>query len=107
MRSLKYIMYVQRCGTNKMFLSGGRGSSPKSSFLSPANKYGQRSFSASSLNSSLHTPKPLPGSLREQIRLDAFKKTIAESKLNKTSLHRTALKVESESCGVFRSDPRS
>ena len=47
----------------------------KRSFLSPANKYGHRSFSASSLTRQIPS-KPQQGSLREQIKLDSFKKNI-------------------------------
>jgi hypothetical protein len=66
-------MYVHR-SNNKLLLDNYY--QPKSSFLSPANKYGQRSFSASSLYNIPATAPPLSGSLREQIRLEAFKKNL-------------------------------
>lgn len=86
-------MYGQRCNMKRMYLQPQF--SPKRSFLSPGGKFGQRSFSASSFNSP-SVATPLPGSLREQIRLDAFKKSLADSKLSKTALHRATLKVDGE-----------
>jgi hypothetical protein len=51
------------------------------SFLSPINKFGHRSFSASCLASS-SSQSHTAGSLREQIRLDTFKKSNADTKQN-------------------------
>jgi len=59
-------MYAQRCTNTKHYLTNYY--QPKPSFLSPVNKFGQRSFSSSSLPNNI-TPSPLNGSLREQIRL--------------------------------------
>ena len=97
-------MYGQRCSSKKMYLQPQL--TPKRTFLSPSSKFGQRSFSASSLVS-YPSPQALPGSLREQIRLDNFKKNLAESKLNKTALHRATLKVDSEERSMFRNDVRA
>lgn len=86
-------MYAQRCSNSKHYLSNYY--QPKPTFLSPANKFGQRSFSTSSLPNTV-TPSPLSGSLREQIRLETFKKNLNESKLNKTGMSRVPLKVGKE-----------
>jgi hypothetical protein len=66
---------------------------PVTTFLSPVQKYNHRSFSASSL----HPAPSLAGSLRDQIKLESFKKSfLTESKLNKTALNKATLKVHAE-----------
>ena len=93
---------------------------PKRSYLSPGSKYNLRSLSASALHSHTHAHFHLHGSnshtnlntnsylkhehnhgsnskggsLREQIRLDAFKKTLTDSKLNKTALNNAKAKLK-------------
>jgi len=93
---------------------------PKRSYISPGSKYNQRSLSASALHSHTHAHFYLHrsnshtnfnsnlylknehnhgsnskgGSLREQIRLDAFKKTLIDSKLNKTAFNNAKTKLK-------------
>ena len=76
-----------------MFYQPPKVTHPRQSFLSPACKYNQRSFSAMSLTSpqvhTTHTP------LRDQIRLESFKRsTLGDTKLNKTAFNKATLKVK-------------
>ena len=69
---------------------------PSSSFLSPVHRYNQRSYSASSSYLSEKPTFHSNNNLREQIRLESFKKSVmAESKLNKTNLRKATLKLNS------------